>query len=104
MKAYIEVRAEGEQLIRASGIKHATILRPWYVLGRGRQWPRLLRPLYWILERVPSKRETAQRLGLITEREMILALISAIKNPADGIRVLAVPEIRAAARRMSQNF
>lgn len=97
MKAYIEVRAEGEALIRASGIKGATILRPWYVLGRGRQWPRLLRPIYWILERVPSKRETARRLGLITEREMTLALLSAVENPADGIKILAVPEIRAAA-------
>jgi uncharacterized protein YbjT (DUF2867 family) len=101
MKAYIEVRAEGEALIRASGIRGATILRPWYVLGRGRQWPRLLRPFYWILERVPSKRETALRLGLLTEREMTLALLAAVENPVDGIKVMTVPEIRAAAQALA---
>ena len=44
MKAYIKARAEGEALIRSSGLKSATILRPWYVLGPGRQWPRLVLP------------------------------------------------------------
>jgi uncharacterized protein YbjT (DUF2867 family) len=97
MKAYVEARAEGEALIRASGL-HATILRPWYVLGRGRQWPRILRPIYWILERLPSKRETARRLGLITDVEMRGALLAAIENPADGIKILSVPEIKSAAK------
>jgi uncharacterized protein YbjT (DUF2867 family) len=101
MKAYIEVRAEGERLIRASGLHSATILRPWYVLGQGRQWPRLLQPLYWILERIPSKRATARRLGLITEREMTLALVAAVENPADGIRILEVPEIRMSAQALA---
>src|SRR5262252_6483792 len=32
MKAYIEVRSQGEDMIRESGL-NATILRPWYVLG-----------------------------------------------------------------------
>jgi uncharacterized protein YbjT (DUF2867 family) len=98
MKAYIEARTEGEALLRRSGLKHVTILRPWYVLGKGRQWPRLLRPVYWILERLPSKRETARRLGLLTEREMTNALLSSIEHPADGIKILTVPEIKAAAR------
>lgn len=98
MKAYIEARREAEGLIRESGLKGATILRPWYVLGAGRQWPRLLRPLYWILERLPSRRETAQRLGLLTDEEMTSALVSAVENPAEGIKILTVPEIKAAAR------
>ena len=97
MKAYIEARTEGEALIRSSGLQRATILRPWYVLGRGRQWPRLLRPVYWILERLPSKRETARRLGLLTEQEMTRALLSAIEHPADEIKIMTVPEIKAAA-------
>jgi uncharacterized protein YbjT (DUF2867 family) len=101
MKAYIEARAEGERLVRESGIRRATILRPWYVLGPGRQWPRLLKPLYWILEYVPSKRETARRLGLVTERQMTLALVTAVENPADGINILTVPEIRAAAQALN---
>jgi uncharacterized protein YbjT (DUF2867 family) len=102
MKAYIEARAEGEALIRASGIQKATILRPWYVLGKGRQWPRILRPVYWILERLPSKRETALRLGLMTDREMTAALVWAVENPADAIRILSVPEIKATAKSLNQ--
>jgi uncharacterized protein YbjT (DUF2867 family) len=101
MKAYIEARAEGEELIRASGLR-ATILRPWYVLGPGRQWPRILAPVYWALRKIPSKRETAERLGLITYKEMTRALLSAVENPPDGIRILAVPEIKAAARSLNQ--
>lgn len=97
MKAYIEARAEGEAAIRESGVKGATILRPWYVLGPGRQWPRLLLPIYWILERLPSRRETAKRLGLLTYQEMTKALVASVENPPDGIRILNVPEIKVAA-------
>lgn len=102
MKAYIEARAEGEALLRSSGLRRATILRPWYVLGPGRQWPRLLLPIYWILERFPSKRETARRLGLLTDKEMLGALLSAIENPPEGIRIWSVPEIRAAAQNLRE--
>ena len=97
MRAYLEARAEAEASIRASGIRGATILRPWYVLGPGRQWPRLLRPVYWIMERLPSKRETALRLGLLTDEEMTSALVGAVEGGADAIRILNVPEIREAA-------
>lgn len=102
MKAYVEARAEGEAQLRASGMD-ATILRPWYVLGPGRQWPRLLKPFYWLMERMPSKRETARRLGLMTDAEMKGALVYAVENPAEGVRVLSVPEIKEAARKLGQD-
>ena len=95
MKAYLEARAEAEAVIRASGL-NATILRPWYVLGPGRQWPRLIQPIYWILERIPQKRETAQRLGLVSSQEMMSALCWAVENPSEGVRILSVPDIKAA--------
>jgi uncharacterized protein YbjT (DUF2867 family) len=93
MKAYVQVRAEGEALIRASGL-HATFLRPWYILGPGHRWPYLLLPMYWIFERLPGTRDTARRLGLVTLKQMINALVWAIENPAQGIRILEVPQIR----------
>jgi uncharacterized protein YbjT (DUF2867 family) len=97
MQAYIAVRAECEQTLRASGL-NATALRPWYVLGPGRRWPLLLAPMYWILERIPSTRESARRLGLLTIDEMIAALVAAVEEPAIGFRALGVPEIRRAKR------
>lgn len=96
MKAYIEVRAEGERLIRESGLD-ATILRPWYVLGPGHRWPYLLLPFYWTLERLPSTRETARRLGLVTIEQMIQALVAAIEMPSRGVKVMDVQEIKASA-------
>jgi uncharacterized protein YbjT (DUF2867 family) len=93
MKFYIEVRAEVETMVRESGM-NATILRPWYVLGPGRRWPLLLMPMYWIMERVPASRESAQRLGLVTLEQMVGALVRSIENPANGVRILGVPEIR----------
>lgn len=94
MKAYIEVRSEVEALIRGSGIK-ATILRPWYVLGPGHRWPYFMLPFYWLLERLPATRESAQRLGFVTHEQMVKALAQAVANPSDGVRILTVPEIRA---------
>jgi uncharacterized protein YbjT (DUF2867 family) len=93
MRFYIEVRAEVEKMIRESGM-NATILRPWYVLGPGRRWPVLLKPMYWLMERIPATRESAQRLGLVTIGQMVAALVRSIENPANGVRILSVPEIR----------
>ena len=96
MRDYIAVRREGERLIRESGIP-ATILRPWYVLGPGHRWPFALLPLYALLARLPSTREGARRLGLVTQEQMLRALVHAIEEPAAGTRVIGVPEIREAA-------
>jgi len=96
MHAYIAVRSEGESLVRATGIA-ATILRPWYVLGPGHRWPFLLVPVYAVLGALPATRESAERLGLVTHRAMVAALVSAVENrPQSGWRVVEVPGIRAA--------
>ena len=97
MRAYIAVRAECELSLRASGLA-ATILRPWYVLGPGHRWPLALAPLYWLAERLPPTRAGAQRLGLVTWQEMRAALLWAIENPAEGVRVLDVPALRRVSR------
>lgn len=93
MQAYIDTRTQGEALVRATGIP-ATILRPWYVLGPGHRWPYALLPLYWLYERIPSKRETALRLGLVTRAQMVTALVHAVESGPEGAGVLEVPEIR----------
>lgn len=97
MRAYVAARQEGETLIRTSGLA-ATLLRPWYVLGPGHRWPYLVLPLYALLGRLPPTREGAQRLGLVTRRQMVAALVQAVERPAEGgdVRIVAVPEIRAA--------
>ena len=94
MKAYVEARQQAEERIRASGIP-ATILRPWYVLGPGHRWPGALVPLYKLAELVPSTRAQAQRLGLVSIREMVRALAAAVDRGPEGLRVLDVAAIRA---------
>ena len=93
MKAYWQTRAECEAIIRASGL-NVTVLRPWYVLGPGHRWPYMLMPMYWLFERLPGTRETAQRLGLVTLQQMITALVNAIEDPIQGVRILDVRQIR----------
>jgi nucleoside-diphosphate-sugar epimerase len=95
MQAYIEVRQEGERAIRETGLR-ATFVRPFYVLGPGHWWPYALVPFYWILERVASTRDGATRLGLVRLEQMIDALVWAVENPPDDVRVIDVPAIRAA--------
>ena len=95
MRAYVAVRSECEAAIEAAGL-NATILRPWYVLGPGHRWPYLLIPMYKLAEMLPATREGAQRLGLVTLEQMTQALLLAVENPVRGMRVVTVPEIRAA--------
>lgn len=94
MADYIAVRQEGERLVTAMGVD-ATFLRPWYVVGPGHRWPIALLPAYWIAALLPWTRAGARRLGLVTLRTMLRALVFAIENPASGIRVMEVPEIRS---------
>jgi uncharacterized protein YbjT (DUF2867 family) len=95
MTAYIAVRSQCEAAIQQAGL-NATILRPWYVLGPGHLWPYLLLPMYKIAELLPVTREGALRLGLVTIEQMVTALLVAVENPARGVKVLNVPDIRAA--------
>jgi uncharacterized protein YbjT (DUF2867 family) len=93
MRAYLAARAQGEALIRASGLS-ATILRPWYVIGPGHRWPLALLPAYWLAEGLPATRDAARRLGLVTLDQMVGALVAAVEAPPSGVRVVEVPEIR----------
>jgi uncharacterized protein YbjT (DUF2867 family) len=95
MKEYIAVRTEVEAAIRDSGLP-ATILRPWYVLGPGRYWPVVLLPAYWLLGALPSTRDSARRLGLVTLAQMIAALAGAVERPPSGVHIVEVPAIRSA--------
>lgn len=95
MHSYIAVRTKCESAIDSAGL-HATILRPWYVLGPGHRWPYLLLPVYKIAEFIPNMRDGAQRLGLVTLEQMLRALTFSVENPVQGKRILEVPEIRIA--------
>lgn len=97
MKEFIAVRSAGEAMIRETGI-NATFVRPWYVLGPGHRWPYAIMPIYWILETIPTTRESAQRLGLITIDQMLSALVWAVENPPSGVQIVDVPRIRELSR------
>jgi len=96
MAAYIAVRQAGEALVGASGMA-ATFVRPWYVLGPGHRWPLAVLPAYWLMARLPATRDAATRLGLVTLEEIVAALVHTIEHPPQELRVLNVPDIRAAA-------
>ncbi len=93
MQAYWKVRAECEEIIRESKL-NATILRPWYVLGPGHRWPYMLAPMYWMLERIPSTRDSAQRLGMVTLEQMLRELIHSVENRGQGVRIVDAQEIK----------
>ena len=97
IQAYLWVRTLGETMIREAEIT-ATILRPWYVLGPGRQWPKLILPLYKLAEWFPGTQATAERLGLVTIEQFITVLISAAENPPirGQWRIIDVPAIKRA--------
>jgi uncharacterized protein YbjT (DUF2867 family) len=96
MREYIEVRRQCEIRIEQSGL-NATILRPWYILGPGHRWPYFLIPLYKLAEHIPAWRDSALRLGLVTHRQMLAALVHAANDPNDGVAYCDVQAIRAAS-------
>ena len=98
MHAYIDVRIRVEQLLRESALPY-TILRPWYVLGPGHRWPYLLVPMYWLLRALPKSRDGARRLGLVTIRQMLRALVAAVEDDDPTSEVLDVEAIRAIGQR-----
>jgi len=93
MRAYIGVRTRVEAELRESGLPH-TIIRPWYVLGPGHRWAYVLLPMYWLMGAIPSTRESAQRLGLVTIAQMVATLTWAVDTAGAESRVLNVPDIR----------
>ncbi len=92
LRAYQDVRRQVEKLLAGSGLRR-TILRPWYVLGPGHRWPYALVPVYALLEQLPSTRDSARRLGLVTLRQMVSALVDAVEHPPAVERIIRVPEI-----------
>lgn len=96
MRSYTEARERGEAAVSATGIAH-TFVRPWYVLGPGHYWPYALVPLYALARMFPPTREQAVRLGLVTLRQMVAALVAAVETPpAAGSRIVDVPAIARA--------
>ena len=95
MHAYIAARTKGEAMIENANLT-ATIVRPWYVLGPGHWWPMVLLPMYAVASFVPALRDGAHRLGLVTIRQMVDALVSAVEHPPPlrTRRVVDVPHIR----------
>ncbi len=93
MQAYVAVRLRVEELLRESPLP-VTILRPWYVLGPRHRWPYLLMPMYWLLGALPATRQGARRLGLVTIRQMVRALVTAVETPDDTSTALDVEAIR----------
>jgi uncharacterized protein YbjT (DUF2867 family) len=97
MKEYQAVRAEGEQMVIATGIP-ATFVRPWYVLGPGRRWPLVLQPFYALARAIPAARDGATRLALVTIEQMTQTLAWAVENPPEQLQALDPPEIKLRGR------
>ncbi|MGZ9187722.1 MAG: SDR family oxidoreductase [Candidatus Binatia bacterium] len=97
MQAYLWVRMLGETMIREAGLT-ASIVRPWYVLGPGHWWPKLIRPLYKLADLIPSLRPMVERLGLLNIEQMVTAMAYAVENPPEigQRRIYDVPAIRRA--------
>ena len=97
MAHYLWVRSLGEAMIREAGLT-ASIVRPWYILGPGHWWPKAIAPLYKLAELIPATRATAERLGLVTIEQFVIAMAREVENPPPRgqRRIVDVPAIRRA--------
>jgi hypothetical protein len=46
------------------------------------------------MEMIPSKAESARKLGLVTLKQMTQSLLNVVENPVNGIKIIEVPDIR----------
>jgi uncharacterized protein YbjT (DUF2867 family) len=95
MQAYVAVRAEGEAMIRDSGMP-ATFVRPWYVLGPGHRWVYAILPLYWLAMLAPKSGETARRLYPVKLASVVRAIVDAVDRPPQSVRLIEADELRRA--------
>ncbi|MGG9963737.1 SDR family oxidoreductase [Ferruginibacter sp. SUN106] len=94
MKDFQEVRAEGETLLLQQNFI-SSFIRPWYVLGPGHWWPLLLKPVFFILKFIPSKKQAAIHLDTVTIKQIINAMVDCIKKPATSKTIFDVPKIKS---------
>jgi uncharacterized protein YbjT (DUF2867 family) len=90
MRDYVAVRAEGERMLRESGLS-STFVRPWYVLGPGHRWPYAILPLYWLAMLSPKSRDTARRLYPVPLSKVVGSIVDAVEHPPDGVRIIEAP-------------
>jgi len=95
MAAYQAVRQEGENYCKSRNLS-CTFIRPWYVLGPGHYWPILLLPLYGLAELVPSWRQKARAMALVTLGQVLRTLIGAVEADPVALRIINTREIRNA--------
>ena len=95
MKAYQDVRREGEEYILGKQL-NCSFIRPWYVLGPGHWWPVVLLPIYGIAEFVPSWRSKARAKALVTINQMLRTLMKAIVQKPITRSVFEINDIRNA--------
>ncbi|PWT95351.1 MAG: epimerase [Bacteroidetes bacterium] len=93
MREYQEVRAEGERLLRTSGMR-SSFVRPWYVIGPGHYWPLALKPFYAIARLFPGSRKAANKLDTVTIQEMVNCLMHVVQRTTDHIEVYDVEDIK----------
>ncbi len=93
MRDYQQARAQAEQVLLETGLP-LTFIRPWYVIGPGHWWPLLLTPLFWLLKKLPATQRKARALDLVSLRQMLSALESAVEQTPDKLRTVEVADMR----------
>jgi uncharacterized protein YbjT (DUF2867 family) len=98
MQAYQAVRKEGEAYCKSKQL-NCTFIRPWYVVGPGHYWPVILLPFYGLAELIPTWRQKAKAMGLVTIRQMLRALNNAVEADPLPLRIMEINDIRHTGRK-----
>jgi uncharacterized protein YbjT (DUF2867 family) len=93
MATYQAVRKEGEEYCKNKKL-NCSFIRPWYVMGPGHYWPVLLLPLYSVAELVPTWRQKARAMALVTINQILRTLITAVDANPLPLRIIEIKQIR----------
>lgn len=93
MKEFRAIRKEAEALLLTKNLP-CTFIRPWYVIGPGHLWPLFLSPFYGAARMVPSWKEKAKALSLVTINQILHTFEKAIDSPPQRLRVFEISHIK----------
>ena len=93
MAAYQAVRKEGEEYCKSKKL-NCNFIRPWYVIGPGHYWPILLLPLYGVAELVPTWKQKARAMALVTINQVLRTLTTAVDDNPLPLRIIEIKQIR----------
>lgn len=89
MFTYQANKKRAEAALNSSGM-NISLLRPYYVIGEGRTWAKVLNGLYYLAEKFPNALAKARKLRLVSHQQILDKLVQAIESEPKKLTIYEI--------------